>query len=416
LNISREERAACHNPAGPRLPPRLLENLALRFGLSNPQALEDELEAFLKDKAAEFIQMQSRLDAITQAEGRVAKLLEAANRALEDGDFQAADARLAEAEDDQLKSTTLAALDRQCDLRFARGQAALLAGDIDKAAAHWEAAANYFHFLDRAAEAEKRFTYCDDLRAYGYRYRNVPALKAARDALQANLSIWTREVSLANWCRATIALGGANWRLSQFDDPERFSAHALAARIAYEEVRETCSETILPYYYALSGGSLASLYADRELSASDPEYHDSLALGLQIQHSALNALCKVDHAIAWGIFQHNIGLSYIHFFKLQADRQTSLHLVDSAIDHLERSFEVRDPVDMLQYWIASRRSLGEALIEKAACQSGGKASSTLKRARVLLAEATSKIAQAEHPHQWAELQNQLARCPEKANA
>jgi transcriptional regulator with XRE-family HTH domain len=43
LNISREERDACRVIDGPRLPPRLLENLALRFGLSNPVASEDEL-------------------------------------------------------------------------------------------------------------------------------------------------------------------------------------------------------------------------------------------------------------------------------------------------------------------------------------------------------------------------------------
>ena len=38
LNISREERASCHNETGPTLPPLLLENLALRFGHGNPKA------------------------------------------------------------------------------------------------------------------------------------------------------------------------------------------------------------------------------------------------------------------------------------------------------------------------------------------------------------------------------------------
>lgn len=410
LNISPEEQAACHSPAGPRLPPRLLENLALRFGHGNPQAQEDELEAFLKEKAAEFVQMQSHLAQITQTEGRIAQFLDAANRALEDGDFQLADARLAEAEDDQLQSMTLAALDRQSDLRFARGHAALLAGDIDIAAAHWEAAANSFHFLDTTVEAEKRYAACDDLRAYGYRYRSVPALQAAKDGLQRNLKIWTKSQSLHNWCRATNALGGASWRLSQFDVPDRFLVHATSARVAYEAVRETCSETILPYYYALSGGNLASLYADRALSNSDEEFRDSLALGLEIQQSALNALSQTDRPVEWGIFQHNIGNAYTQFFKLHADKLVAVHLVDSAIDHLQRSFEVRDPVDMLQYWIASRRSLGEALIEKSLCQPTDEAVRSLQQARELLTEATFKISRTEHPHQWAELHNQLSRC------
>jgi transcriptional regulator with XRE-family HTH domain len=54
LNITREERDSCRPTTSPRLPPRLLENLALRFGHTNPDASEHELEVFLKEKAAEF--------------------------------------------------------------------------------------------------------------------------------------------------------------------------------------------------------------------------------------------------------------------------------------------------------------------------------------------------------------------------
>jgi transcriptional regulator with XRE-family HTH domain len=156
LNISREERDACRVVTGPRLPPRLLENLAMRFGHSNPDALEDELEAFLKAKAAEFREMQERLAQMNGAEGRITDLLVAANAALEEGDFQIADERLAEAEDARLVSTTLPALEEQCSLRFERGHAALLGGEIGIAAQHWETAANYFHFIDQNLEAEKR--------------------------------------------------------------------------------------------------------------------------------------------------------------------------------------------------------------------------------------------------------------------
>ena len=46
LNISREERASCHADTMSCLPLRLLENLARDFGHDNPDALEEELEAF----------------------------------------------------------------------------------------------------------------------------------------------------------------------------------------------------------------------------------------------------------------------------------------------------------------------------------------------------------------------------------
>jgi transcriptional regulator with XRE-family HTH domain len=215
LNISRGERDACHVITGQRLPPRLLENLALRFGHSNPDALEDELEAFLKEKAIEFRDMQERLAQMNWAEGRITDLLAAANAALEEGDFQIADERLAEAEDAQLASATLPALERQCRLRFERGHAALLSGEIGVAAQHWEAAANFFHFIAQESEAEKRYEYCGFLREHGYRYRSAEALRTAGNALERNLPIWSKEDNLRNWCRAMIALGGVSLRLSQ---------------------------------------------------------------------------------------------------------------------------------------------------------------------------------------------------------
>jgi transcriptional regulator with XRE-family HTH domain len=70
LNISQDERAACHPNAESRLPPRLLEKLARHFGHDNPDALEGELEAFLKAKAAEFREMRKRLEKMAETEGR----------------------------------------------------------------------------------------------------------------------------------------------------------------------------------------------------------------------------------------------------------------------------------------------------------------------------------------------------------
>jgi transcriptional regulator with XRE-family HTH domain len=118
LGISREERDACRIHTGPRLPPRLLENLALRFGLANPDACETELEAFLKEKALEFREFQERLAKIDATEARITEFLAAANAALEEGNFQLADRSLAEAEEFQLTSVTIPTLERQYSLRL----------------------------------------------------------------------------------------------------------------------------------------------------------------------------------------------------------------------------------------------------------------------------------------------------------
>jgi hypothetical protein len=111
-----------------------------------------------------------------------------------------------------------------------------------------------------------------------------------------------------------------------------------------------------------------------------------------------------------GHFPAHIGLSYIRLFKLQLDPLSALDIIERAIDHIQSSFEVRDPETELQYWVASCRSLGEALIEKARCQTGDEGADSLRLGQTVLTGAVSKISEREHPHQWAELQAQLTRC------
>jgi transcriptional regulator with XRE-family HTH domain len=167
LNISKEELDGCRSNPRPQLPPRLLENLALRFGYANPDASEDALEAFLKEKAVEFREMQERLAQMNALDSGIATSIRAANAALEEGDFQLADKHLHEAEQVQFMLATLPALEAQYQLRSERAQAALLAGEINRATQHWEKASNYFRHIDRKVEAEKRYSHCTRLREYG---------------------------------------------------------------------------------------------------------------------------------------------------------------------------------------------------------------------------------------------------------
>lgn len=409
LNISNEERKACYPSTKGALPPLLLETLALRFGFSHPRAHPDELEAFLRDKAVEFTALQSRFAEIKEIEGSVATLVTSAAAALGAGDFQNADQHLQEAEQVQLTSTTVAVVAKQSELRMARAQAALLSGDVDVAATHWAVAASYFKAFDQDQEAETRYAACDELRGYGYRYRSVTALFAAETALLLNQEIWTPKVNLRNWCRTTNALGATRWRLAQFDKPESFSAHIEAVEKALKAVRAACSKTVLPYYFATSSGNLASIYCEQRFSASGHDRASRVHAGIDMQLQAINVLSKEENPLEWGIFRHNLGTSYISLSRLLDDQDDRLNALSSSAVHLEKSFEVRDPEESLQYWIASSRSLAEALIDRGNIRAGDDRHRSLENAQTILDGALARINQAEHPHQWAELQSQLAR-------
>jgi hypothetical protein len=64
----------------------------------------------------------------------------------------------------------------------------------------------------------------------------------------------------------------------------------------------------------------------------------------------------------------------------------------------------------LQYWVASCRTLGEALLNRYLLGKQSAENEYLLRARTILTEAASNISANEHPHQWGEIQTQLARC------
>jgi transcriptional regulator with XRE-family HTH domain len=408
LNISREERGACHSAPTSDLPSLLLRKLAQHFGRDMPEATEEELEAFLMAKASEFRQMRTRLERLAETEGRVSELIRAANAALGEGDFATADSLLEGAEAVQLHSTTSIALKKQAELRIERGNAALVSGNVAMAAAHFEQSCRYFSGIDIEMEANNRHECATLLRYYAYRYKNSEALYQARTALQQNLGIWRQEIHKAKWCETKNALGGVSWRLSDFDMTENAISHLADAKAHYEDVRACCSDDLLPKEFAMACYLLAAVYADRRLSKSNADYAINLQLALSLQLSALRHFSKTDDPREWGVVHHNLGLHYLNISDVRIDAAKSVTDVANAIHHVELSFEVRNPDDSLQYWVASCRTLGEALLKMATYSSAEDRNKHVQRALDVLNGAAASISPSEHPLQWELIQNQLA--------
>jgi tetratricopeptide (TPR) repeat protein len=368
------------------------------------------LEAFLMAKAEEFREMRKRLEKMAETEGRISELIKAANAALGEGDFGTADDLLKGAEAVQLQSSTIAALEKQAELRIERGNVALVNGDIEAAAGHFERSSRYFSGVDAALEAANRHECATLLRYYGYRHKSHEALYAARSALQQNLGIWKKDTHIEKWCQTKNALGGVGVRLAQFDIPENAMSHLAEAKGHYEDVRAVCSEEFLPKTFATAGLDLANVYSDHRLAKSDLEYETNLQFALSLQLSALRFFSKSNDPTAWGILQHNLGCSYIDLSNTRTDESKSASDIENAIRHLELSLEVRDPENSLQYWVASCRSLGEALLNMSTYSITKNADDYVRRASDVLNGAAARISLSEHPHQWAEIQTQLARC------
>ena len=410
LNIPREERAACHTDSASGLPSRLLRKLAQHFGRDIPEATEEELEGFLMAKAEEFRLMRTRLERLAETEGRISELIRAANAALGEGDVETADGLLKQAEAVQLQSSTIIALKKQVELRIERGNAALVSGDVAVAASHFERSSQYFSGVDTEMEANNRHECALLLRYYGYRYKNSEALYEARKALQENLRIWKQDANITKWCETKIALGGVSWRLSDFDVAENAISHLGDAKRNYEDVRACCSDEFLPKMFATAGYSLANVYADRRLAKSDAEYEKNLQFALSLELSALRHLSKSDDPREWGVVHHNLGCRYLELSDIRIDVAKSITDVENAIYHAELSFEVRNPDDSLQYWVASCRTLGAALLKMSTYSTAKGSANYVQRALDVLRTAAARISASEHPLQWEQIQEQLAKC------
>jgi hypothetical protein len=100
---------------------------------------------------------------------------------------------------------------------------------------------------------------------------------------------------------------------------------------------------------------------------------------------------------------------YVSLSNVRTDEARSMHDVNNAIRHLKLSFEVRNPEDSFQYWVASCRSLGGALLNMSTYSITKDAAKYVRRASEVLRVAAAKISSSEHAHQRAKIQKQLAR-------
>lgn len=409
LDISSEDRMACHGGLDIQLSNLLVQNLAMRFGSDNPDASEVELVAFLGSKAIEYHEMRERLDELSATDERLKEFTAAASAAIDDGDFQKADSILLQAEQSHFEQVTAPAILQQSSLRSGRGRAALLSGDVNLAADHFEAAAGYFDSFDAAQAPHVRFECADLLRFFAYRYSNAAALYAAHKLLKECLTVWSSDSDFQNWWKVKSALAGVSWRLSQFDEPGRSLQHLENAEKHYRDVLDNSSLAQEPRAHAVASLDIANIYSSRKFSPSQSEFERNLAKAIQLQEDTLGFFTEDTDPRAWGIVHHNLGCTNVETSKLVDDAELAKRHLVKAIDHLEKSFRVRNQNEHLQYWIASCRSLGEALI----CMSKRAQPEERKpyelRAIEILTTAQSQISAKEHPHQWRELQEQLDR-------
>lgn len=128
----------------------LIEALARQFESSKPEASFSELDIFLRSKAQEWATLRKKIAALEAFDADISNLSNKANEALANGQFEAADALLAEIEPLQ-ERRVLDDVRKLVQVRVARGDLHIVAGEPALALSQYLAAKS---FLMPFSEAE----------------------------------------------------------------------------------------------------------------------------------------------------------------------------------------------------------------------------------------------------------------------
>ena len=132
------------------------------------------------------------------------------------------------------------------------------------------------------------------------------------------------------------------------------------------------------------------------MATSVEDYESNFQKALSLQLSALRVFSKTDDPRAWGIVQHNLGCAYIGLSKVRSEEAQSIR--DIRVRSATQNCRSRSGIPKhLQYWLASCRTLGEALLDLSADSGIENPDQYARRAEEVLRAAAARISAANIP-------------------
>lgn len=409
LAIPADEVEACrHDPPDVEQDkqPLILENLALRFGIENPDASTDEKAAYLRDKARDYQAMQDRLAALGRAEANIANLIGAAQDALKAGDFDEADARLADAEDMQQAEKTLVEVRKQAAIRVQRGDALLLKDDAAAAAVHYEAAAAMFDAFEPGEGAQQRVAKLRDLYNHSLRFGGIGFAEGIA-LLRRSLEVWTQDNHPQEWGKAQGNLGLALWgQAAREEGAERTTLFAQAVT-AYRASLEANTRQAHPVNWAATQNNLACTLSDQAEREEGAAEMALLAQAVIAFRAVLEVYTQEAHPVNWATTQNNLAVA-LWQQAASEDGPTGVAFLAQAETALRAALEVytrkAHPVD----WAMTKNNLGIALSKQAARKKSAARSALLGQAISAYRAALEVRTHQAHPVDWAATQYNLS--------
>ncbi|HEY1363700.1 MAG TPA: tetratricopeptide repeat protein, partial [Xanthobacteraceae bacterium] len=381
------------------VPLPVLREILARLGDAEAPLDAAQIERRLRSKADEYRELRERRGRLGNDDPRVQELRREADRLIDEGDFDRADAKLSQAEAidlaavEELESIALRRRASAAASRGDRAAAARLRLDYRTAAAHFAEAAKIVA-PDKAAAWDYRQSQARALYDEGSEFGDNEALREAIATLRSALDLSSRDRVPLDWAGTQNNLGNALMTLGERESGTARLEEAVAACRAALEER---TRDRVPLDWAMTQTNLGNaLQRLGERESGTARLEEAVAA----YRAALEERTRERAPLDWAGTQNNLG----NALRTLGERESGTARLEEAAAAcraaLQEFTRERVPLD----WAGTQNNLGNTLARLGQRESG---TARLEEAVAAYHAALEERTRERVPLDWATTQNNL---------
>jgi tetratricopeptide (TPR) repeat protein len=370
-----------------------MEALANRFEIegANDFYIED-LRYLLLKKGEDYRDMKADIDDIPDTMRVLARLRAAAQDAIDRVDLDEVEHLMSMVDTTELEEAAKSA--------EIRATSALLRGEVEKAYALLNSAANSFEATDPLEQARRGLNYEDIIYQHGLRYGGAGL--ALSERLMRN-AIDAMDSGTELWADAQNNLGNAlQSQGTRTDGPASTKLLAQAVK-AYQTAQEVYTREDHPLQWAATQNNLAAALEEQGTRTDGAASTELLARAVTAYQDALEVYTREDYPVSWAMTQNNLGGAFAQQGS-RTDGAAGEKLLARAVTAHQKALEVYTREDYPVSWATTLYDIAIAQGEH-----GIDTDSTelLDQSVESCQKALEIYTRDDHPAEWARIQKHL---------
>lgn len=382
----------------------LIDRVAREFEISLPDATLSQVDAFLREKAREWIALKGRIQDIEFPDTEISNIKERASGALAAGDFALVDELLSNAEEIQQSSGTLREVRKQAKIRIARADACLLDRKNDRALEFYIKAAEYFIPFDEMEAVEVLQGMAWRLYESSKRLFDPHYMVAAR-ILERALRLPQIEGDAEERGRILYRLGLIyRSEFAHYIEDRKFECLDFAILYSRESIKLLSSSEDLFTLFSAKVSLANCLHDQGRTSGGAEELGAAISL---LREARIGVANFEDGEHLLPVINNSLGSAILHLMEL--DDKVSVDKLDEAYEVFKTAIENGEKSLDIDAWSAAQINRGRILFKKSKIENENIYKSSFLRIQALSAviSANEATPQAAYPLRSGEISRLL---------